>query len=235
MPRYKLNVPTAGDYLYSDGYTDSAVVADTIDEARELLESFEVHSYIGCCRVVYAADVENGDCHEDAEPGDTTVDYCADDGREELEPHQCRVWMTGPPTFWWQLEPLPPDPIHPSEVPIGCSIHVDGRGSTRTTTEPWEADGRWLTEVAVWPDGRQRFEICLTLDSVHILPTGSWPEVRYRLTVEGEVAEGSKDEMEWLRGWAIEAREDQWRRELPPVSAELAGSTLVDDHARGSG
>lgn len=50
MTRYRLRVPQAGDTLYGDGI---GIVADTLDEARELWEDYDgepaiyVHSYIG--------------------------------------------------------------------------------------------------------------------------------------------------------------------------------------------
>jgi hypothetical protein len=220
MARYKLWVPDAGDYLY--GGDGAAYVADDIREARDLLERFEVHSYIGSPRVLYKHDVENDFCFEGAEPGDTQVDYLHDDGRD-LRENECRVWMAGPPRFSWSLSPLQPDPIHPQEVPVGCSIHVAGFGSTRTTKVPWEEDERWLTEVALWPHFDHKRTVCLTAEEVCILPTGDWPEVRHELTVEGETAVGSKDEMEALRRWAVSALEDEWRRSLPPAreSAEV--------------
>ncbi|HUB98545.1 MAG TPA: hypothetical protein VMS11_01850, partial [Solirubrobacterales bacterium] len=143
-----------------------------------------------------------------------------DDGREDLKPHQCRVWMPGPPPFHWSLSPLPPDPVHPKDVPVGCSIHVDDFGSTRTTKEPWEeSKDRWVTEVALFPEFEEKREVCLNDDTVHILPTGGWPEVRYELTIEGETAEGSQEEMEALRRWAVAALEDEWRRNLYAAAA----------------
>jgi hypothetical protein len=99
MPRYKLRVPGPGTWLYGDG--PSAVVADTIQAAREFFEEYEgdapqiyLSSYIGSCRVVYKRDIEVMDCHDEAEPGDTTVDYLADNGRE-LRDHEVRVWVGG--------------------------------------------------------------------------------------------------------------------------------------------
>jgi hypothetical protein len=93
-------------------------------------------------------------------------------------------------------------------------------GSTRTTRPPWEEDGRWLAEVAIWPHMKETRTVCLTAEGSHILPTGDWPEYRVELTVEDETATGTREEMEWLRRWAVGALEDEWRRNLPPLREE---------------
>lgn len=217
MARYKLRVPEAGTCLYGDG--PETVVADSIEEARDLLEVFEVHSQIGVCQIVYAADVENGECHEDAEAGDTTVWYTPDDGRE-LGEDECRVWVVGPPSHGWSLSPLDPDPIDPLTVPVGCSLFLSDRGmSVRTVAEPREEDERCLVEVAPWnargSDRRLRgFDVCLEAKHVHIHPMRDWPERFYRLEIAGETAEGTEEEMEWLRRWALSALNRRWRLDL---------------------
>lgn len=218
MAAYKLRVPEAGTWLYGDG--PSALVADTIKEAREEYGCFEVHAVIGRCRVLYAHDIEAGDCFEGAERGDTMVMYGElDDGRA-LGPAECRVWIKGIPGASCSMQPLPFEPVHPRDVPVGCSIGLPGPRSSRTVGVPRETpQGKWVVEVAIFPEFAERLTVCLTDDDVHIMPTGDWPSVNYRLTVEGETAEGSEDEMEALRRWACAAYEEEWRRNLYATDA----------------
>lgn len=109
MPRYTLNLAGRGDFIYSDD-GDRWVAAETAGEAKTyfLLNDGEwprfVHSWIGRARCVTKRDVEAGDCHEDAEPGDTTYEFIRDDGRE-LRSNEVRLWERGPWSPHWSMEP----------------------------------------------------------------------------------------------------------------------------------
>lgn len=200
MPRYKLRVPEAGTMLYGDGYSDRAMVADTLSEARDLWEDYEgerpiyLHSLIGVCGVVYKRDIDNGDAHEDAEPGDTTVWYADDDGRD-LRAHECRVWMLGAPSPHWEMKPMEPLPIPWREIPVGMGVRhlVWGWGEVCGPLRPWRASRFPIVPVR-FDDGRRAdlFLGQITLYYSAVYGKGPKPPpTRYRLTVAGElVAEG---------------------------------------------
>jgi hypothetical protein len=217
MARYKLSVPLPGTMLYGDGDGDQAMVADTHEQARELWEEWTeepqpfLHSYIGSCRVVYKRDIDGGDCHEDAEPGDTTLDYLRDDGRE-LRPHEVRVWMLGPPPVDWRIESLPPEPVAPDEIPIGTSVHHKRLGSGRTVSRAHHLGGRrWMVDVDFgWPKPQRRLACSVT--AVGFMPSRNWPPRRVRLTVAGDViAEGvTESTAEVLRGIRVARLEAEW-------------------------
>lgn len=195
MARYKLRVPEAGDWLYGDG--DDAVVADTREQARESFEEERgepapyLHSYIGRCRVVYKRDVENGDAHEDAEPGDTTVDYCRDDDRE-LAWSECRVWVLGPPTLaHWEMKPILDEPVTADEIPVGVGVHHRRLGSGRTVGPGYVVGLWWYLPVEFgWP----RFDTGVVRNcKVACVSVNRWRNPRYRLTINGEhIADGSQ-------------------------------------------
>jgi hypothetical protein len=236
MPRYKLRVPEAGTMLYGDG--DTGMVADTIEQARDYFAEWDggderpiyLHSYIGVCRVAYKRDVEAGDCHEDAEPGDTTVDYCRDDGRA-LADHEVRVWMLGPPSWPWNMEYSPPEAVSWKTIPVGADVRHGVWGSGRVCAPPrlWRASRTPLIPVQfyVWesgwvPMGPRRD---LPLGAIDLLPTGDWPgdTRRVTLTVAGEVvAEGvSAQDAHELHEARIAQLNAEWEAEqLALVEAE---------------
>ena len=198
MPRYKLCVPQAGDTLYGDG--DTSVVADTIDQAREFFRDHTedgeppvyLHSYIGRCRVVYKLDVDNGDCHEDAEPGDTTIDYLRDTGCE-LVAGEVRCWEIGRPDFHWEYDydAWPAEPVDWRTIPVGCTVTHAVLGSGRTVGSPRRGlRGRGVVVDCRfrWPDftGPRR---TLHIGALSILPTGNWPGDMRRINVlvDGEL------------------------------------------------
>lgn len=221
MPRYKLRVPGPGDWLHGD--SEPAVVADTREQARTEYEDYTgeaapyLHSLIGRCRVVYKRDVEGGDCHEDAEPGDTTVDFVADDGRE-LDAFECRVWVLGPPPVQWSMKPLQPEPITPDTVPVGTSAYHQRIGSGHTVAPGYVVGRRWFIDIAFQRLERGRWVVDRTLAcsvaTVGILPSRGWPRVRYRLTVAGEfVADGERDALETLRAIRVDRLNAEWEAE----------------------
>ncbi len=191
MTRYKLNVPAAGDMLYGD---ENAIVADTIEEAREWWEDDDdepcpyLHSYIGRCRIVYARDVENGDFHEDAEAGSTTVDYLPDNGRELAE-NEVRVWLRGAPDFHWNYAYSPPEAVCISTVPVGAPVYHRVLGSGKVVMPARNGRHGWRLPVRFgWPDlnGPVR---PMMLGQININATMDWPGDTRRVTVsvEGEV------------------------------------------------
>ncbi len=132
MARYKLRVPEIGAFLY--GSAETAVVAESIADARTIwfeemgvVEPFWT-CYRGSCRVVYARDIECGDCHGEAEPGDTTVDYLPHDPDEPLAAHEILCFEPGIacPARWEQQWR---DPRY-SRLPVGTKVEhpVFGRG-----------------------------------------------------------------------------------------------------------
>jgi hypothetical protein len=219
VARYKLRVPGAGTYLHGDG--PEAVVARDIDEARILLEEFEVRSYIGWCRVVYKRDIDCGDAFEGAEPGDTMVEYCHDDGRE-LGESECRVWVTGPPSLReWKIDPVGPEPVDFAEIPVGTRFALERRSSV-DDDEVWEVDvrdvrsGAFLGGKEADEPGPVRTVRIPKGGSIYLMPyMGNFrPPFRYRLTVQGEVAEGSEQEMHDLLRWVEAEHTASWRRDL---------------------
>ncbi|HET9198212.1 MAG TPA: hypothetical protein VFN92_08180 [Solirubrobacterales bacterium] len=217
-PQYKLRVPEPGTFLYGDG--PEAVVATSIEEARDLLETFEVHSEIGICRIVYKADVDNGEAHEGAEPGDTTVWYQRDDGRD-LEEGEVRVWIAGPPSWSWSLGPDGVEPLSLSDIPVGSQFALERGGEDLETTGPAIDDGETITLPVRLRLGGDHdaliFEKGATGHSIFVLPYLTNPlktVYRYRLTVEGEEAEGTEEEMNQLRRDAVAALTALWRRGL---------------------
>ncbi len=216
MPRYKLRVPEEGAILHGDGF---AAVAATKDAAREYLEDYVgepvpyLHSYIGSCRVVYARDYENGDCHDGAEPGDTTIDYRTDNGRD-LRPHECRVWEVGAPRLaLWKMELLPPLPIAPETIPVGAPVRHHRLGSGECAGSAFRACGQWFLPCAF--DGRAiACEIRARGFGVYYSAAygSDWapPPPRYRLTINGEhVADGSEHRLHDL----VDIREARLRAE----------------------
>jgi len=225
---YQLSVPPAGTMLYGGG--DQSMVADSLDEAKDLWEDWTgerpdyMHSYIGVCRVLYKRDVDSGDCHEDAEPGDTSLDYSRDDGRE-LRSDECRVWEPGPPSWHWSYKPLPQEPIHPRDIPVGCSIGLRNPiRSARTTETPHEVDGAWVVDVAIWPDGSQHERVDVLAADVLILGTGDWPILRFELTVEGEVlGTGTEAELRVLRDERCAGLSAKWKADQDRAAASGGG------------
>lgn len=230
MPKYKIRVPEAGTYLHGDG--PESVVADSIEEARELLEEFEVHSSIGRCQILYKAQVDDGDCFEGAEPGDTQVWYCHDDG-SELAENECRVWHPGPPPLRdWRIEPVGPEPIDFAALPIGTRFTLE-RAATedlRLVEQPRQVGDVWEVEVEPvprpgWPDdeaiGARRTERIAKGGFIYLAPYANnfHPPFRYRLTVQGEAAEGSQDEMNSLLRWVEAEMAEQWRHDLYAAEA----------------
>jgi hypothetical protein len=213
MPRYKLRVPGPGTWLYGDG--PSSVVADTIGDAREFFgeedgePAIYLSSYIGSCRVVYKRDVEAMDCHEDADPGDTTVDYLTDDGRE-LRDHEVRVWVRG-----WQGPISLVNRDTPSgrfeEMPPGVKVEHPVWGWGTTVARPLKHRTGWRVLVdfgGLYPEapyvpggaggigGSPRWvgwwSLKLTQSAT---PSGQWPADRWHVDVGGgRIAEGIADE-----------------------------------------
>lgn len=223
MPRYKLRVPQTGDMLYGD---DVAIVADTISEAREFWEDEEgesvvfLHSMIGRCQLLYKRDIDNGDGHDGAEPGDTTVNYCPDDGRD-LRPDECRLWMLGAPSFRWNYEYLPDTPIDWRTIPAGVTVHHPVLGSGRTVAKPWRWRGQAVVDVRfAWPDYKSGVRRLLVAQA-HFMPSPHWPSNRRRvnLTVVGEVvAENVSEEVaETLRDLRCDRLRAEWEAEQVAV------------------
>lgn len=191
MPRYKLCIPQAGDMLYGDG---DCIVADTLDDARAYWEDWTgepvvyLHSHIGRCRVVFAADVENGDCHDDAEAGDTTIDYIDDDGRDLAE-NEVRCWEQGAPSPHWTFDYSPPEPVCITTVPVGAPVYHRVLGSGRVVMPARKGRHGWRLPVRFgWPDlsGPVR---PMMLGQIILNATMDWPgdTRRVTLSVAGEI------------------------------------------------
>lgn len=106
MPKYKLRMPGPGDYIYCDG--DAVYVGETADDALTFYigeeYAYDVDEVWVCPeilrgRCVYARDIEAGDCHEDAEPGDTTFDLVVS-GDAALRPLKAGEILTWPRGSW---------------------------------------------------------------------------------------------------------------------------------------
>lgn len=218
MTRYRLRLPGPGDYLHSDDGTD-AFVAETADEARDYFEDYHgerpewVHSHIARGRIVYKRDIDGGDVHEDAEPGDTTFDYLTDDGRE-LRAYEVRVWEIGTPRVSWSIHPLPPDSVDAEAIPAGTSVHHERFGSGKTLETPRRVSpGRVVVNVAFgWPQERLR-RVC-SVAILSVLPSKDWPPRRRQLTVAGQVVAESADEaeLETLRREKLAEHAERWKQ-----------------------
>jgi hypothetical protein len=208
MPKYKLRVPSIGTDLHGDNGT--AIVADTIEDAREFWEDYDgepaiyLSSYIGRCRVVHKRDVDGCECHEDAEPGDTTVDYLVDDGRE-LRDDEVRVWERG-----WQGPFSLVNRDEPrglfQDMPPGVKVKHEVWGWGTTVARPLRHRTGWRVLVgfgglysgAPFPGaaggigGSPRWVgwWALTLTQTDT-PSGRWPADRWHVDVGDErIAEG---------------------------------------------
>lgn len=220
MARYKLRIPQTGDMLYGD---ERAIVADTLDAAREAWEQEEgeavvyLHPHIGRCRVVYARDVENGECHDDAEAGDTTVDYLTDTGRELAE-NEVRCWERGGPSWLWNFGYSPPEPVSWREVPVGCRAYHPVFGSGEVVARPRK--GAYGVRFPVrfgWPELRGPVR-WLPKGCVSLSGTATWPGDRRRVTVtvDGEVvATGVREKTaEILRDMRCARLTAEWEAEM---------------------
>lgn len=113
MPKYKLRLVDPGQYIFCEGdpvYAgESAADALTFyADEYEWLEVEWIHPEILRGRVVYAADIENGDCHEAAERGDTTYDLVTSDPVNALRPlrdGEVRTWPIGSWRPHWMIQP----------------------------------------------------------------------------------------------------------------------------------
>lgn len=218
MARYKLRVPVAGTWLYGDG--PEAVVADTIDEAREMFlaerddPAIYLHSSIGRCRVVYARDVESGDCHEDAEPGDTTIDYLPDTGRD-LKAGEVRVWQLGWQGPSWEMAPATPLPIAWQDIPVGAGAQhaVLGWGEVCAPLRLWRASGCPVVPV-LFDSGERRDLFLGQISLFHTVTFGGAfpaPPPRYRVTVAGELVVENAER--WTAEGLLDARLTRLRNE----------------------
>lgn len=213
MARYKVRVPSPGDDLHGDDGT-TAIVANTIEQAREFWEDWDgepaiyLSSYIGRCRVVYKADLECGDCHEDAEPGDTTVDYLVDDGRELFD-GEIRCWTRGydGPTPLVNRDQV--TAVIDGTVPPGVKVEHPVWGWGVTLARPLKHRTGWRVLVdfcglyphAPWPgaaggDGGRRWVgwWALSFTQSHTAE-GTWPTPTWHVDIGGErIVEGVADE-----------------------------------------
>ena len=113
MARYKLRLPLPGGYIYCE--SDVVYVGDTAEDAiRFYVEAayeegpeFWVYPEILAGRCVYARDIEDGDCHEDAKPGDTTFDLVArgESALRPLKPGEILTWPRGTWRPYWTYGP----------------------------------------------------------------------------------------------------------------------------------
>lgn len=215
MPRYKINVPQSGTWLYGDG--PPAVVAETLDEAREHYGAADgalllLHSQVGSCRAVTKAALEGGECHDGAAVGDTTVDYFFDDGGD-LGSNQVRVWQEGPPSPHWQMESMPLPAIDWRSVPVGAEVYskVFGWGRVIAPLRQWRASGQPLIPIR-FSSGVER-TMLLGHVSIHcsadVFPA---PEMRFRVIVDGEIVvdDAPRGIATALRDLRIERLQAEW-------------------------
>ncbi len=244
MARYKIRVPEAGTFLHDDSGCSHSVVAESIEEARELLEVFEVHPQIGRCYYLTKAMIEDGEGLDDSEPGDTMVAYLPFEDRD-LGSAECLVWETGPPAVrGWSTKPIGFQHVGIRNWPMGIifctdSWHPDDTAErrhyefrllgTRPAAEGWEV----LAEEIEFGHPRQETGTMRTLhvqlgDALWISGFSPWkPEGLYELEIQGETAEGSQEEMEALRKWVQAEADAQWRAELWRVEPCPVCGTLV--------
>lgn len=208
MPRYKLRPVEYGQVIELDD-GELCAFAETIAEARDLFDDWTgerpmyLHSAVASYRVVYARDIEDGECHEDAEPGDTTFTIHEGDPRRESDR---RVWMLGAPRLCsWRIVTVK-RPLDPQEIPVGASILHERIGSGAMAGSARAIGGWWWLPV--------RFadrELLCKASTVFIVPTIRWaPKSVYRLEINDEtIAEGDQWALQTLLG----AHEDRLRAE----------------------
>lgn len=112
MPKYKLRMPPEGDYLYSDDGT--WYIGKTAEAAHDFFaDEWDptewVYPVIIRGHILYKRDIDAGDGHEDAEPGDTTFWIVTQDTEKALA-HEClpsevMAWVRGTPRPWWTYGP----------------------------------------------------------------------------------------------------------------------------------
>lgn len=216
MPRYKLRVPQLGDPLHWDDGTES-VVADTLAQAREEWEHQYgepapqfLHSEIGRCQIVYKRDLENGDYHEDAEPGDTSY-WMARDHGGELLPNEFRCWIAGPPRWHWEMHRLPFPEIDPQEIPPAANVYHRRHGWGQTVTHAFRACGHWYLTCHF---GVKPINFKVGVVGVYYGNGWSPPPTRYRLEVAGEhVADGTEWALHTLREARVARLNAEWDAE----------------------
>jgi hypothetical protein len=163
MARYTLRLAEPGTFLY--GEDGPWAVADTIADARAMLaectqdgrEPIFLHPLVARGRVVYAADIENGECHEDAEPGDTTYDFARVPDLDTWEPRGGEVlcWQLGaPPLCDWEVTFAEAEPVAFQDIEPGRRCYRKRDGWMRTVGTAYRYAGRWCINAA--PDGDPR-------------------------------------------------------------------------------
>lgn len=252
MPRYRVSVPEPGTMLYGDG--DRTMVADTLQDARRFWEDYEgetviyLHSWIGVCRVVYKRDVDAGDCHEDAEPGETTVDYRRDDGRA-LRDGEIRCWELGyggPRPLVNRDEPVVGDI---ADAPVGVEVRHAVWGCGFTVARPLRHRTGWRLLVdfrGLYPEADHRpgekYNVggiggsprWVGLAGVQLYqsqtPSGQWPKTTWHVDIGDErlvegvaherIAQALGDASYARRRAEWEAREfAAWEREQTAVAS----------------
>lgn len=207
MPRYKLRPVEYGETVWLDT-GDMCAVAETIEEARDLFAEHDdrpmyLHPAVAVHRIVYARDIEDGDCHDGAEPGDTT--FTVRDG-DPTHDSDRRVWMLGAPALCtWRMTPERRS-VNPRDIPVGAVITHPRLGHGEMSGDAQAIDGRWWLPVRF----ADRERLCKA-STIHILPTVRWaPESVYRLEIDGEtVAEGDQ----WAMQTLLDIRESRLRSE----------------------
>lgn len=229
MAKYRLRVPESGTWLYGDG--PPSVVADDIWEARELFEEDEegnfpiyLHSSIGVCRVLYKRDIEAGDGHEGAEPGDTTVEYCRDDGTPIDPTYQCRVWELGWPGVPWSMSTDPDAKLPRRYIQSGLRAEhpVFGEGETTSGVVDGHVSAKFGSILVTCHASS------LSYFTTHAWPPrDAWP--RRVLNIDGEVvAHGSDDTLSPIMGVRMARLRAEWEVEQFAIfERELAQRRIV--------
>lgn len=115
MPKYKLRLVGDGEYLHGEygliyiGASAEDALDFYIEEGIARAPEIWVHPEILGGRIVYARDVEDGNCHEDAEPGSTTYDLMTadpDTALRPLRPGEVRAWPRGAWQPNWRYGPV---------------------------------------------------------------------------------------------------------------------------------
>ncbi len=198
--------------------SDGSVVADTIEQARAsfcegCLEAEAVgddcdqpewvHPRVASPRVVTDDDPF---AHEGAEVGDLTYDYLTD--RADLRDGEFRVWLPEPDSPGWCIEPLPPDPVRPEDIPEGARVYHPDHGDGRFVDVQRLDDEH---QVLVNYGDRHRHGRVTPLSELTVLHGPEFPPLRRRVTVAGRVvgdfeahaADAACDlaVKAWVEGW----------------------------------
>ena len=173
MTKYKLWLPGPGEYLRMDD-GEYIFVAATAEEAHRMFDEYSgpeewVHPVVLRGHVLYKRDIDAGDCHEDAEPGDSTFSTVISGDSEaalahDLAANEVLAWESGPPRPWWTYGWNGTG----YEAVVGKDT-LDVFASTEAANEAVKAEVE--KRVQAWKDTHPQFHMALPTPATVLEPT----------------------------------------------------------------